>query len=254
VPGFHAENKRKLLRHVVLCILKMERYNRNILIEGFGEEGQARLKNAKVLVIGTGGLGSPVLLYLAAAGVGTLGMVDYDVVDESNLQRQILHFTEDIGRDKNLSASRKIMALNPEVKVITYSKKFSSDNAIELITPYDFVVDCCDNFATKFLIDDICVQQRKPYSHGSVVAMRGEVMTYLPGTTSYRSIFGDQPEDEDQFISSQVGILGAMAGIVGSIQATEVIKYITGIGELLTNRLLIIDGRTMSFQSLRINT
>ncbi|NDV84031.1 HesA/MoeB/ThiF family protein [Bacteroides sp. 51] len=231
----------------------MERYNRNILIKDFGEEGQARLKAAKVLVIGSGGLGSPVLLYLVAAGVGTLRIVDFDVVDESNLQRQILHFTEDVGTDKVLSASNKLHALNPEVEIITYNEKFTPDNAATLISSYDFIVDCCDNFATKFLIDDTCVQLQKPYSHGSVIAIQGEVMTYTPGNACYRDIFSGQPADESRVVSSQVGILGAMAGVVGSIQATEVIKYFTGIGDLLTNRLLIIDGRTMLFQCLKVN-
>lgn len=229
-----------------------ERYNRNILIDGFGEEGQAKLRAAKILVIGSGGLGSPVLLYLAAAGIGTLGIVDCDVVDMSNLQRQILHFTEDVGTDKVCSAARKLKALNPEVELITYNQRFERNNAAELIASYDFVVDCCDNFETKFLIDDICVQLQKPYSHGSVIAMRGEVMTYVPGSASYRGVFGDKPANEDKVVSSQVGILGAMTGIVGSIQATETIKYFTGVGELLTNRLLIVDGTTMRFQNLII--
>lgn len=231
----------------------MERYNRNILIDGLGEEGQAKLKAARVLVIGSGGLGSPVLLYLAAAGVGTLGVVDYDTVDESNLQRQILHFSEDVGTDKVVSACRKLRALNPEIEVVAHHTKFTADNAVELVASYDFVVDCSDNFVTKYLIDDVCVAQQKPYSHGSVVAMRGEVMTYTPGHAGYRSVFGDPPLDGSGIVSSQMGILGALAGVVGSIQATEVIKYFTGIGELLTNRLLIIDGRTMSFQSLRMH-
>lgn len=232
----------------------MARYNRNILIEGFGKEGQAKLKAAKVLVIGSGGLGSPVLFYLAAAGIGTLGIVDYDVVDESNLQRQILHSTGDVGTEKVVSAANKLHELNPEVEVITYNAKFTPENAVSMITSYDFVVDCCDNFATKFLIDDVCVQQQKPYSHGSVIAMRGEVLTYTPGNASYRSVFGGQPVDDSGLVSSQVGILGALAGVVGSIQATEVVKYFTGIGELLTNRLLIIDGTNMSFKCLKINS
>lgn len=231
----------------------MEKYNRNIRIEGFGEAGQAKLKIARVLVIGCGGLGSPVLLYLAAAGIGTLGIIDSDRVDESNLQRQVLHFAEDVGTEKVLSAAGKLRALNPDVELITYNEKFTPDNATKLISSYDFIVDCCDNFSTKYLIDDVCVQQQKPYSHGSVVAMRGEVMTYVPGNASYRTLFGGQPEDEDGVVSSQVGILGALAGVVGSIQATEVIKYFTGIGDLLTNRLLIIDGRTMSFHALKVS-
>ena len=231
----------------------MERYSRNILIDGFGQEGQAKLKAAKVLVIGSGGLGSPVLLYLAAAGIGTLGIVDFDVVELSNLQRQTLHFTADIGADKVLSASRKLHALNPEVEILTYSERFTPDNAALLISPYDFIVDCCDNFATKFLIDDVCVQLQKPYVHASVVALQGEVMTYTPGSVCYRDVFTGQPADEHAIRSSDVGILGAMAGIVGSIQATEVIKYFIGIGGLLTNRLLLIDGRTMNFHCLKVN-
>jgi molybdopterin/thiamine biosynthesis adenylyltransferase len=221
-------------------------------IEGFGEEGQAKLKAAKVLVIGSGGLGSPVLLYLAAAGIGTLGIVDYDVVEESNLQRQVIHFTDDMGARKVASAARKLHQLNPHVELRTYNERFTRENALDLIAPYDFVVDCCDNFATKFLIDDVCVQQQKPYSHGSVIALRGEVLTYTPGNASYRSVFGGQPADETGLVSAQVGILGAMAGMVGTIQATEVVKYFTGIGELLTNRLLIINGRDMHFQCLTI--
>lgn len=230
---------------------KMERYNRNILIEGFGQEGQDKLKAAKVLVIGSGGLGSPVLYYLAAAGIGKLGVVDYDKVDESNLQRQILHFTVDIGKEKVTSASRKLKELNPEVEITAYNEKLTSDNAAAFISSYDFIVDCSDNFATKFLIDDTCVQLEKPYSHGSVVAMRGEVMTYVPGCASYRSLFGNPPADESNVVSSQIGILGAVAGIVGSIQATEAIKYFTGIGNLLTDRFLFIDGQTMHFHVLK---
>ena len=232
----------------------MDRYNRNILIDGFGEDGQQRLAVAKVLVVGCGGLGSPVLLYLAAAGVGTLGLVDCDVVDATNLQRQIIHFTDDVGEDKVISAAQKIRALNPGIHVVTYLEKFTSRNARNLVDNYDFIVDCSDNYATKFLIDDICVELQKPYSHGSVVAMRGEVMTYTPGNICYRDIFGDAPADADAITSSQVGILGSMAGIVGSIQATEVIKYLTGIGDLLTNRILIINGRTMRFETIKISS
>lgn len=228
------------------------RYNRNILIDGLGEEGQSKLKAAKVLVVGSGGLGSPVLLYLAAAGMGTIGIIDSDQVDVTNLQRQVIHFTADVGMNKVESARAKLQALNPEVQVIIHAEKFTPQNAAQFVEPYDFVVDCCDNYATKFLIDDICVELRKPYSHASVVDMRGEVMTYIPGSASYRSIFGHPPSDEEGITSSKVGILGAVAGLVGSIQATEVVKFFTGIGDLLTNRLLIVDGRTMSFRTLKV--
>lgn len=230
----------------------MNRYNRNILIEGWGEEGQQKLRSSKVLVVGAGGLGSPVLLYLAAAGVGTLGIVDYDVVDISNLQRQILHQTTDLGKNKIESAREKLNVLNPEVSVITYSEKFTEKNAANIIGEYDFVIDCCDNYTTKFLINDVCVREQKPYSHGAVLALRGEVMTYIPGNACYRSVFDNPPEDGTAPTSAQAGILGSIAGVIGSIQATEAIKYLTGIGELILNRILIFDGKSMNFYSLKV--
>lgn len=230
----------------------MERYNRNILIEGFGEEGQKKLKSAKVLVIGAGGLGSPVLFYLAAAGVGTLGIVDFDVVDVSNLQRQILHRTDETGKLKILSAKEKIQALNPEVIINTYEEYFTKGNAVGIVEPYDFVVDCSDNYTTKFLINDVCVKLQKPYSHGAVLTLRGEVMTYVPGSADYRAIFDTAPVDGSVPTSVQAGILGSIAGVIGSIQATETIKYLTGIGTLITNRILIFDGKTMNFHTLKI--
>ncbi|WP_165025180.1 HesA/MoeB/ThiF family protein [Dysgonomonas sp. ZJ279] len=232
----------------------MDRYTRNILIEGFGEDGQQKLKQSKVLVVGAGGLGSPVLFYLAAAGVGTLGIIDYDVVDISNLQRQILHQTTDLGKNKIESAKEKLTALNPEVKVNTYGFKFTTDNAAEIIKEYDFVVDCCDNYTTKFLINDVCVKEQKPYSHGAVLALRGEIMTYIPGYADYRSVFDNPPEEGTVPTSAQVGILGSIAGVIGSIQATEAIKYLTGIGDLILKRILIFDGKTMNFHSLKIKT
>jgi Dinucleotide-utilizing enzymes involved in molybdopterin and thiamine biosynthesis family 2 len=228
------------------------RYNRNILIEGWGEEGQQKLKNSKVLVVGAGGLGSPVLLYLAAAGVGTLGIIDYDVVDISNLQRQIIHQTVDVGRNKIESAREKLNALNPDVNAIIYPEKLTEANVSDVIKDYDFIIDCCDNYAGKFLINDACVREKKPYSHGAVLALRGEVMTYVPGNACYRSVFDNPPEDGTAPTSAQAGILGSIAGVIGSIQATEAIKYLTGIGELILNKILIFDGKTMSFYSLKI--
>ena len=263
-----------------------DRYTRNILIENIGQEGQEKLKTAKVLVIGAGGLGSPVLFYLAAAGVGTLGIVDDDTVNISNLQRQILHRTNDIGSDKILSAGEKLSDLNPEVKIVVYNERFTEENAAGLIEgrvagrfinhassvisrpergedhikdlpsgsagEYDFVVDCCDNYKTKILINDICVAMGKPYSHGAVVAMHGEVMTYVPGAACYRCVFDIPPEDGKLPTSSEIGILGAVAGIVGCIQATETLKYLVGMNDLITNRILIIDAKTMNFVSLKV--
>ena len=231
----------------------MDRYNRNILIEGFGEEGQQRLASAKVLVVGAGGLGSPVLFYLAAAGIGTLGIIDNDVVDLSNLQRQIIHRTNDIRQLKTESAKEKILALNPDTNIHTYKERFTTENAAAIIQQYDFIVDCCDNYSTKYLINDVCVAESKPFSHGAVIALRGEVMTYIPGCADYRAVFGNPPEAGSVPTSAQAGILGSIAGVVGSIQATEVIKYLTGIGDLITNRILIFDGKTMMFHSLKVN-
>lgn len=227
----------------------MQRYYRNIRIGEIGTVGQGKLKQSKVLVVGSGGLGSPVLLYLAAAGVGTIGIIDNDDVDISNLQRQIIHFTPDIGKQKVNSAKEKLNALNPEVDLITFHEKFIPDNAQKLVKAFDFVVDCCDNYETKFLINDICVSENKAYSHGAVKELQGEVMTYVPGNCCYRCIFNDPPVNDK---NSENGILGPVAGIIGSIQAAETIKYLTGIDTLLLNRILLFDGKTMNFQSLNI--
>ena len=250
------------------------RYNRNLLIEGFGKEGQERLKAAKVLVIGAGGLGSPALFYLAAAGIGVIGVVDDDVVNITNLQRQILHATCDLGRRKTDSASEKLAALNPDVKIVLYNYRFTKENAKKIINgsmgsdsvvipdnavcenpggAYNFVIDCSDNYETKLLINDVCVEMKQPYSHGAIVSMRGEVMTYVPGSACYRCVFETPPEDGILMAAEQSGVLGSVAGIVGSIQATEVIKYLIGMNGLITNRILIIDAQTMNFFSLKAN-
>ena len=246
-------------------MMQQDRYARNILVEGIGVEGQAKLIASKALVIGAGGLGSPTLFYLAAAGVGTIGIVDDDIVNITNLQRQTLHFTDDLGRQKTNSAQQKLVALNPDVKIVTYNCRFTEENAEKIIDGikagdnemsvadgYDFVVDCCDNYATKLLINDVCVYKGKPFSHGAVIAMRGEVMTCIPGSACYRCVFDTPPEDGLLPTSLQTGILGAVAGIVGSIQATEVIKYFVGMKDLIVNRILIVDAKTMNFISLKI--
>jgi molybdopterin/thiamine biosynthesis adenylyltransferase len=230
----------------------MNRYTRNILIKEIGEEGQKKLGAAKVLVIGAGGLGSPVLSYLAAAGVGTLGIVDYDVVDITNLQRQFLHYTPNLGELKTKSAQEKLQAFNPEICIQSYTEKFTSENAETLIAGYDFVIDCSDNYETKFLINDVCVRLQRPYSHGAILALQGEVMTYVPGTACYRCVFGEAPEKGTVLLPSQAGVLGAVAGVIGSIQATECIKYITGVGSLLINRLLLFDAKSMTFTTLKV--
>lgn len=221
-----------------------ERYKRHILLPEIGEAGQKRLLDSRVLIVGAGGLGSPVALYLAAAGVGHIGIADFDTVDLSNLQRQIIHTTHDIGRPKTLSAQEKIAALNPDVKVTAIPSRFDSGNAAAMIANYDIVVDATDSLDIKYLINDTCVKAGKPFVHGAINQYTGNVMTVLPGTTCYRCVF---PQAQTLKPSSEYGVFGAIAGIAGTLQAAEVIKYLTGTGELLTNRLLSFDARTMQF-------
>lgn len=230
-----------------------ERYSRHILLQDVGVEGQEKISNSKVLVIGVGGLGSPILFYLAAAGVGTLGIIDGDVVYLSNLQRQIIHFTSDIGKEKVQSAKEKIERVNPDVKIITYHEFFNANNAFDIIKDYDFIVDGTDNFPTKFLINDACVLARKPFSHGGVLRFDGQIFTYLPGTVCYRCIFHNPPPPNTIPTCLQVGVLGAVVGMLGTIQATEVLKFLVNTGELLTNCLLTFDAKSMNFRKIKIN-
>lgn len=231
---------------------ELERYSRHILLQDVGVEGQEKIRNGKVLIVGAGGLGAPVALYLAAAGVGTIGIVDGDVVDLSNLQRQIIHFTSDVGRPKVESAKDKIEKINPHVKVHTYQEFLASDNALEIVKDYDFVVDGTDNFPVKFLINDACVMAGKPFSHGGILRFEGQTFTHLPGTACYRCMFNSPPPAGAVPTCSQAGVLGAIAGMLGTIQAAEVLKYLTGVGELLTNKLLTFNAKTMDFR--KINT
>lgn len=229
------------------------RYSRHILLEGFGKEGQQKLLQSKVLLIGAGGLGSPNALYLAAAGVGTIGIADADTVSLSNLQRQVIHFTQDIGKPKVESAAEKIRQINPDVKVVTYDQFISQANASEIISDYDFIIDCTDSFASKYLVNDACVMAHKPFCAGGVVKYGAQVMTHVPGSACYRCIFPEPPAENDVETCATVGVLGSVVGIMGSIQATEAIKYLTRIGELLTNKLLIVDALSMNFQSIAFN-
>jgi molybdopterin/thiamine biosynthesis adenylyltransferase len=231
---------------------QIERYSRHILLQDVGVEGQEKIRNGKVLVIGAGGLGSPVLLYLAAAGVGTLGIVDGDTVDLSNLQRQVIHTTPDVGKVKVLSAKERIHLLNPDVQVNVYHELFNAANAFDLIQEYDFVVDGTDNFPGKFLINDACVLAGKPFSHGGILRFDGQTLTYLPGTACYRCAFHSPPPPDAVPTCSQAGVLGAIAGMLGTIQAAEVLKFLTGAGELLTDRLLTFDARKMNFRTVRL--
>ncbi|MDR3705156.1 MAG: HesA/MoeB/ThiF family protein [Paludibacteraceae bacterium] len=229
---------------------QIHRYSRHILLQDIGVEGQEKICNGKVLIVGAGGLGSPIAYYLAAAGVGTIGIIDPDVVDLSNLQRQIIHFTDDLEKSKVLSAKEKIHKLNPEVNVVTYQTPFAVDNAFEIIQDYDFIVDGTDNFSTKYLINDACVMARKPFSHGGILRFHGQTLTHVPGSACYRCLYPEPPGADAVLSCSQAGVLGAITGVLGSIQATEVLKYLTGVGTLLTNRLLTFDAREMNFNTL----
>lgn len=231
----------------------MMRYSRHILLEGFGKEGQQKLSQSKVLIIGAGGLGSPNALYLAAAGVGTIGIADADVVSLSNLQRQVIHFTEDINKPKVESAAEKMRRVNPDVKVITHHSFITKDNALKIVEDYDFILDCTDSFASKYLINDACLLAGKPFCAGGVVKYGAQVMTHVPGSACYRCLFPEPPAENEVETCSTVGVLGSVVGIMGSIQATEAIKYLTGIGELLTDKLLMVDALTMTFNTMQFS-
>ena len=230
---------------------QIDRYDRHIRLEGFGEAGQERLLKAKVLIVGAGGLGSPCALYLAAAGVGTIGIADADVVSLSNLQRQVIHASKDEGRLKAESAAEKMLAINPEVKVITYPYFIDKENARELFAHYDFIVECTDSFESKYLINDVCVELGKPFCIAGIVKYSGQMMTHVPGSMTYRDIFAEIPTENVEKAAT-VGVLGSAVGTMGTLQATEVIKYLTGIGQLLTDRMLLFDALSMSFQCISL--
>ncbi len=231
---------------------ELNRYSRHILLQDVGVEGQEKIRQGKVLIVGAGGLGAPVALYLAAAGVGTIGIIDGDTVDLSNLQRQIIHFTPDVGRYKADSAKEKIALINPNVKVNTYKEFLMADNAADIFRDYDFIVDGTDNFPVKFLINDACVMAGKPFSHGGILRFEGQTFTHLPGTACYRCMFNSPPPAGAVPTCSQAGVLGAIAGMLGTIQAAETLKYLTGVGELLTNRLLTFNAKTMAFRRINV--
>ncbi len=228
------------------------RYARHIMLDEVGEAGQERLRAGRVLVIGAGGLGSPVALYLAAAGVGTIGIADPDTVELSNLQRQIVHWTQDLGRPKVESAREKMAAMNPEVQVETYQFRVMADIVGKLVSSYDFVIDATDNFAAKFLLNDACVLAGKPYSHGGILRFDGQTMTILPGTACYRCIFPEPPQLETAVACSRAGVMGVLPGVIGTLQATEAVKYLLGVGELLADRLLVYDSRRLRFREVPV--
>lgn len=232
---------------------ELERYSRNILLSEVGGKGQKKLKEAKVLVVGAGGLGSPAAYYLAAAGIGKIGLVDSDAVDLSNLQRQILHRTEDVGKPKVESAREKLLALNPHIQVEVFNRRLDSGNVMDILSGYDLALDGVDNFSTRFLTNDACVIQKKPFFHGGVLRFFGQAMTVIPGQgPCYRCVFRQPPPPGTAPTCAEAGVLGAIVGVIACIQATEVLKYILGAGELLDGRLMTFDGLAMSFETVQI--
>lgn len=229
------------------------RYSRHLIMPEVGMEGQQKLKAAKVLCIGTGGLGSPLALYLAAAGVGTLGLVDFDVVDFTNLQRQVIHFTSDVGRPKLESAKQKIAAINPFVKVRTFETKLTSQNALELFADFDIIVDGTDNFPTRFLVNDACVFTGKPNVYGSIFRFEGQASVFgAKEGPCYRCLYPEPPPPGLVPSCAEGGVLGILPGLVGLIQATEAIKLILGSGNPLIGRLLLVDALGMKFRELKL--
>lgn len=230
-----------------------KRYHRNIMLPGVGEQGQLKLLNSSVLVVGNGGLGSPVAYYLAAAGIGHLGLADADVVDTSNLQRQILHTTADVGRLKVESALEKLQAINPDIKFQLYPFRIDQDNAAELVRQHDIVVDATDNLESRYFLNQACILEGKPFIYGGVLSMVGQAMTILPGRgPCFRCIFREQPSAKAVKSTAEVGILGSVAGIIGTIQATEAVKYLLGQGDLLVGRMLTMEALSMTFQEVEV--
>jgi molybdopterin/thiamine biosynthesis adenylyltransferase/rhodanese-related sulfurtransferase len=236
-----------------LTARERERYSRHLLLPEVGEEGQRRLKAARVLCVGAGGLGSPAALYLAAAGVGTLGLVDFDVVDVTNLQRQIIHGTKDVGRSKLESAQSRIEALNPEVRVETFDAHFSAANARALVEAYDVIVDGTDNFPARYMVNDACVLHGKPNAWGSIFRFEGQASVFAaPGGPCYRCLHPDPPAAGLVPSCAEAGVLGVLPGIIGTIQATETLKLILGIGDPLIGRFLVYDALKMRFRELKL--
>jgi adenylyltransferase/sulfurtransferase len=217
-----------------------------------GSSGQRKLMQSKALIIGAGGLGSPSAVYLALAGVGTLGLVDFDVVELSNLQRQILHHTPDVGRPKLESARDNIHAYNPDVNVVLHEVRLESDNAMDIISQYDLVINGADNFATRYLVNDACYLLNKPLVDGSILIFDGQSTVFMPGQGCYRCLFPSPPPPGMVPNCAEAGVLGALTGLVGSIQATEALKIFLGIGQSLTSRLLLIDALSMSFREVKL--
>ena len=232
---------------------QINRYSRHIILPEVGGKGQKKLLDSKVFLVGAGGLGSPAAFYLAAAGIGKIGISDNDVVDFSNLQRQILHSTKDVGRLKIQSAKETLEDLNPDIEVIPYKERLNSENIIDIIKDYDVILDGSDNFPTRYLVNDACVMLGKPLSHGSIFRFDGQATTILPGKgPCYRCLYETPPPPDLVPSCQEAGVLGIIAGIIGVVQATEVIKLQLGKGNLLNGKLLIYDSLDMDFKKLKI--
>jgi sulfur-carrier protein adenylyltransferase/sulfurtransferase len=240
-------------QEVKLSKEEIQRYSRHLIMPEVGMEGQLKLKRARVLTIGTGGLGAPLGLYLAAAGVGHLGLVDFDVVDSSNLQRQVTFTTADVGKPKSEAAKGRLSALNPAIEIVSYETRLTSDNALELFRDYDIIVDGTDNFPTRFLVNDACVLLGKPNVYGSIFRFEGQATVFgYPGGPCYRCLYPEPPPPGLVPSCAEGGVLGVLPGIVGSIQAMETIKLILGTGEPLVGRLLLFDALAMRFRELKL--
>src|ERR1700680_3616077 len=240
-------------QEVKLSKEEIQRYSRHLIMPEVGLEGQLKLKRARVLMIGTGGLGAPLGLYLAAAGVGHLGLVDFDVVDSSNLQRQVTFTTADVGKPKSEAAEARVSALNPAIEIVSYETRLTSGNALELFRDYDIIVDGTDNFPTRFLVNDACVLLGKPNVYGSIFRFEGQATVFgYPGGPCYRCLYPEPPPPGLVPSCAEGGVLGVLPGIVGSIQAMETIKLILGTGEPLVGRLLLFDAMGMRFRELKL--
>ena len=237
---------------ITLTPEQVKRYSRHLIMNDVGSSGQRKLLDAKVLILGAGGLGSPSAIYLALAGVGTIGLVDFDVVDLSNLQRQVLHHTSDVGRSKLESARDNIKAYNPDINVVLHETRLESENAMEIIGNYDMVINGADNFATRYLVNDACYLLNKPLIDGSILIFDGQSTVFTPGNGCYRCLFPSPPPPGMVPNCAEAGVVGALTGLVGSIQSTEALKYILGIGESLESRLLIIDALSMTFREFKL--
>ena len=231
---------------------QVKRYSRHIIMPQVGSRGQRKLLAARVLIVGAGGLGSPAALYLGLAGIGTIGIVDFDTVELSNLQRQVLHHTRDVGRPKVLSAKETLESHNPDVKVVLHETRLTSENAMEIIPQYDIVVNGADNFATRYLVNDACYLAGVTLVDGSILIFDGQATVFQPGKGCYRCLFPTPPPPGMVPNCAEAGVVGALPGLVGSIQAVEVIKLVLGVGETLTSRLLLIDALTMEFRTVKL--